>query len=415
MIKLKDLLTEALAKDRIVVTNRKTGKEYEVTKGYYDHHKEEYTIPKDKSKQINTPQPDAKPIPKEKNKSLNPKKLKSKQIKNKQRTELNSLQNSIQNIEGGATYMSADMSDMGVVIDVKNFNDKTKKQIQKIIKNQNYSPKGQWSKSHAYGMDVMKLSLSKSDSASKSPAKQMTGKITSDDLDKQVKSLMKDIVLPKKSLAKISSIDRQKISMKIDQLAKLADQAKAKGQNAPNYNLCKITIPGTNLYCQGNKGVPRAQMPQFKGTPSKGSVADKLPKDKDGEVDTEEFFKKMLAKQGINVSQPAQVPADRLKATQAQLVGAKVAGMSRVLADPKHPAYSKITAPIYVSNDGYVLDGHHRWAAIVAHNVKNPKEQIPMNVRIIDQNIVPLVKSANKFAQDIGIKPKAATTGKAGG
>jgi len=50
MIKLKDLLTEALAKDRIVVTNRKTGKEYEVTKGYYDHHKEEYTIPKDKSK-----------------------------------------------------------------------------------------------------------------------------------------------------------------------------------------------------------------------------------------------------------------------------------------------------------------------------------------------------------------------------
>jgi hypothetical protein len=43
-------------------------------------------------------------------------------------------------------------------------------------------------------------------------------------------------------------------------------------------------------------------MPQFKGTPSKGSVADKLPKDKDGEVDTEEFFKKMLAKQGINVS-----------------------------------------------------------------------------------------------------------------
>jgi len=96
-------------------------------------------------------------------------------------------------------------------------------------------------------------------------------------------------------------------------------------------------------------------------------------------------------------------------------VGAKVAGMSRVLADPKHPAYSKITAPIYVSNDGYVLDGHHRWAAIVAHNVKNPKEQIPMNVRIIDQNIVPLVKSANKFAQDIGIKPKAATTGKAGG
>ena len=89
--------------------------------------------------------------------------------------------------------------------------------------------------------------------------------------------------------------------------------------------------------------------------------------------------------------------------------------MSKVLDDPNHPAYGKITAPIYVSNDGYVLDGHHRWAAVVAHNAANPDKQIPMNVRVIDEPIVPLVKRSNEFAEAMGIRAKAADTGAAGG
>jgi hypothetical protein len=123
----------------------------------------------------------------------------------------------------------------------------------------------------------------------------------------------------------------------------------------------------------------------------------------------------MLNKQGIKVSEPVSVPPDRLKATQSELVGVKVAGMSKVLADKNHPAYGKITAPIYVSNDGYVLDGHHRWAAVVAHNAANPKNQIPMNVRVIDEPIIPLVKRSNSFAETMGIKAKKADTGAAGG
>jgi hypothetical protein len=83
--------------------------------------------------------------------------------------------------------------------------------------------------------------------------------------------------------------------------------------------------------------------------------------------------------------------------------------MSKVLDDPKHPAYSKITAPIYVSKDGYVLDGHHRWASIIAHNATNPKHQIPMKVQVIDQDIIPLVKTANAFAEKMGIRSKKAS------
>ena len=230
-----------------------------------------------------------------------------------------------------------------------------------------------------------------------------------------LKDLMPNANFDRKPLSAVSPIERQQISTIIDKLAEMGKQAKEKGEKAPNFNLCQVSVPGTNLYCDGNKGIPREDMPQFKGTPEPGSPADKLPKDENGEADTEEFFKQMLNKQGIKVSEPTEVPADRLKATQSELVGPKVAGMSKVLADPNHPAYEKITAPIYVSNDGYVLDGHHRWAAIIAHNAANPDNQIPMKVRVIDEPIVPLVKRSNKFAEEMGIRAKKADTGAAGG
>jgi len=230
-----------------------------------------------------------------------------------------------------------------------------------------------------------------------------------------LKDLMPNATFDRKPLSAVTPIERQQISTIVDKLAELGNQAKKNGEKAPNFNLCQVSIPGTNLYCDGNKGIERADMPQFKGTPQPGSPADKLPKDESGEADTEEFFKEMLNKQGIKVSEPTAVPPDRLKATQSELVGVKVAGMSKVLDDPNHPAYGKITAPIYVSNDGYVLDGHHRWAAVVAHNAANPKNQIPMNVRVIDEEIEPLVKRSNAFAEKMGIRAKKADTGADGG
>jgi hypothetical protein len=235
------------------------------------------------------------------------------------------------------------------------------------------------------------------------------------DVMPKLKDLMPGADFSNKPLSQVTPIERQQISTIIDKLAELGKQAKEKGEQAPNFNLCQVSIPGTNLYCDGNIGIPREEMPQFKGTPEKGSPADKLPRDSAGEVDTEEFFKQMLNKKGIKVSEPVNVPPDRLKATQSELVGVKVAGMTSVLEDPNHPAYKKITAPIYVSNDGYVLDGHHRWAAIVAYNAAHPDKQIPMAVRVIDEPIRPLVKRSNDFAEAMGIKPKAADTGTKGG
>ena len=195
----------------------------------------------------------------------------------------------------------------------------------------------------------------------------------------------------------------------IQKVKQIVADAKAKGEKAPNINLCQITVPGTNLYCDDNLGIPRAEMPQFKGRAIEGSRAANMPVDKDGEVDTEPVFKEMLKQKGITVVQ-TEVPADKLKATQSELVGAKVVGMMGALEE--NPEHEKITAPIYVSRDGYVIDGHHRWAAIAAYNAANPDKQIPMKVQVIDQDIKDAIPMCNQFAEDIGIAAKKADANK---
>jgi hypothetical protein len=232
--------------------------------------------------------------------------------------------------------------------------------------------------------------------------------------DMKLKSLMPGIDTSKKTLDQVSPMDKMQLSTKIDGLVDMVNQAKATGQKPEYFNLCKVTVPGTNLYCDGNLGIDRNDMPQFKGSARPGSPADKLPKNKDGEVDGEAFFKQLLEKDGIKVNSGpdnngVEVPPDRLKATQMNMVGDKVAGMYQALE--KDPTNPNLTAPIYVSNDGYVLDGHHRWAAIVAYNTKNPDKAIPMKTRIIDEPIKPLVNRANQYADYIGIEKKAAVAG----
>jgi hypothetical protein len=195
----------------------------------------------------------------------------------------------------------------------------------------------------------------------------------------------------------------------IKKVAQIVTKAKENGQPIPDINLCQITVPGTNLYCDDNLGIPRDDMPQFKGKAIAGSRAASMDADAGGEVDTEPVFREMLQQKGIKTLQ-TEVPADKLKATQKDLVGGKVIGMMGALEkDPNHP---KITAPIYVSRDGYVIDGHHRWAAIVAYNAQHPDNQIQMKTTVLDMDIKDAIPMANKFAEDMGIAAKKADANK---
>lgn len=237
------------------------------------------------------------------------------------------------------------------------------------------------------------------------------------DTDDEVKKIMPNADVSKKTIDEIPDDERKKAVTAIEKVAEKIEKAKKEGKDTEDINLCEITIPGTNMYCDSNKGFTRVEMPQFRGKAVPGSPASKMPKDNKGEVETAQIFDKMLDKEGIKISEPTEVEASQLKATQKELRGDKVTGMTKGMeelngkkdmTDEEKKDWENLTGPIYVSNDGYVVDGHHRWAAIVSHNLKHPDKKIPLKVRIIDDKIDSIMPKANKFADDIGIERKSA-------
>lgn len=216
-----------------------------------------------------------------------------------------------------------------------------------------------------------------------------------------------DIPKAAKLLAEGKSIrmaDNHGVATLIDELAKIGNEARAKGEKAPDYDLCKVSVPGTNLFCYENKGIPRAQMPQFKGQAVPGSLADaKRTTDAlDEEVDVEDEYRAALDAMGVKIT-PKTVKASELKATQSQLVGVKVAGMSKAMEAGKIKE-----APIFVTRDGYIIDGHHRWAAKVALDLQDGTlGDVEMPVNEIDMEIGEAIDFANLFAKIVGLAPKA--------
>jgi len=187
------------------------------------------------------------------------------------------------------------------------------------------------------------------------------------------------------------------VAVFLEEFNKEVQAMKAAGKKAKNLDLCKVTVPGTNLFCGENKGIPRGDMPQIGGKTRPGTEADKLPKNKDGEVDGTDAFISHLEGKKIEVKR-TKVPAAQLKATQTELIGAKVAGM--MLAKDFDPS----ERPIFVSRDGYVIDGHHRWAAVVGRDASDGKlGDRTMNVQMVDMDIMDVLKEASKWADEFGI------------
>ena len=140
----------------------------------------------------------------------------------------------------------------------------------------------------------------------------------------------------------------------IGRLAEIANEAKAAGREAKDYDLCQVSVAGSNLFCaqslrneQYPTGVPRLEMPQLGGTPVPGSEADKLPKDKDGKVDGSAVFMHHLQSIGMRTEHDS-VPAADLRASQRELIGSKVGGMMNA------KGYDPGKVPIFVSSDNYV-------------------------------------------------------------
>jgi hypothetical protein len=194
------------------------------------------------------------------------------------------------------------------------------------------------------------------------------------------------------------------VSTLLNEMQKMVQRAVAMGEKAPKFDLCKVSVPDSNLFCQDNIGVPRVKMPQLKGMPIAGSKADDLPKNRVGKVDISQQFIKQMKAEGHEVTKE-KIRASYLRASQSQIDGARIAQLVQESRQGDRDLREK---PIFVTKDNYVLDGHHHWAADVGEGYEHGKDyKIP--VYKLDMQIGEAIKAANDFAKSWGIAPKAVT------
>jgi len=174
----------------------------------------------------------------------------------------------------------------------------------------------------------------------------------------------------------------KQVSTLIHKLGEEAKRWQEQGQDAPRFNLCDVSVAGTNLFCAESKGIPRAEMPQM----DKKQTA---------------RFLELLEKKGFRVEKDDEYAAN-LRATQDQLKGSQVAAnMDRLEKEGEKGA-----PRIVISKDDYILDGHHRWAAKIGLDAANNKlrDDLKMKVSRVDIDIITLVNLANEFTGGKGAK-----------
>lgn len=160
-------------------------------------------------------------------------------------------------------------------------------------------------------------------------------------------------------------------------------------------DVCKMSPP----VCVGNKGIPRDKMPQIEGGKTVQQMldsSDELDRKKAKAMiqagadpkDDRTILQQMidhLKKNGIRNTK-TKVAVGKLKATQKEIKAAKTFGMADAHLKGK---FDNIGNSIVVSKDGFILDGHHRWAALLTID---PSRK--MNVLVIDMDMDDLLKEA---------------------
>lgn len=185
-----------------------------------------------------------------------------------------------------------------------------------------------------------------------------------------------------------NAADRQKVQQAVDggiQQQQQYGHANAQGttpdmaikEQIDKMNPDNLCDPPAN-FCSESLKIPREQMPQ-------------LSEDKDIQA----FIKEMAAK-GI-ATQTQDVPVTQLKASQGRIEAKKVKGMLVDLDNPKDPSGWINAQPIVVSSDNFVIDGHHRWATLLAYDYLDGKN-VPITERVYKVNLpgMELIKEAQK-------------------
>jgi len=195
----------------------------------------------------------------------------------------------------------------------------------------------------------------------------------------------------------------------VRQAAQIAAKVRKGIQEAAD--ICKISPP----VCVGNLGLPRSKMPQIEGdlsvvellggdraNPPKGEAIIAAGGSPTDERTTLDQFLDALEDKGVKTRR-RRVPVGNLKATQREIKAAKVYGMADAHLRGNFPNLDK---QIVVSNDGHILDGHHRWAALLTIDPKRRMSvlevDLPMAELLHEAAATPGVYRANFAGAPLG-------------
>ena len=187
----------------------------------------------------------------------------------------------------------------------------------------------------------------------------------------------------------LSEYNMQIVGDDVEQAKKIAKQIrKGIGKAA---DVCKRSPP----VCADNMNIPRSEMPQlldetFEALRKKGqgwkvdaAIKAGVPADFQGTIMA--AFVKRLQDKGVKMSRETEA-VGHLKATQREISAKKTFGM----ADAKlKGTYSPDKEPIIISKDRYILDGHHRFAAMTTIA---PERR--MNVMVVDMSMQDMLQTA---------------------
>jgi hypothetical protein len=133
-------------------------------------------------------------------------------------------------------------------------------------------------------------------------------------------------------------------------------------KRGPKKDLCSVR----NGICKGDIGIPRNLMPQF--TLRHKPFSRKLLYD---------FRRYLKKKYGIK-SRRILKSANELMPSQNEINRHRVEGLI------EDNIIEKQEVPLLVSKNGYIVDGHHRWAAFRLKDPKKPIETVVIDAPIQD-------------------------------
>jgi hypothetical protein len=154
--------------------------------------------------------------------------------------------------------------------------------------------------------------------------------------------------------------------------------------------------------CRGNLGLARIEMPVLEGR----FLTDFLKRLVQGNLDLDDIQPTkdwLMGAGGDKVSVRKTIePAAKLKATQREINADKAEGMAdKARAGTFDPGKE----PVLMSADGYILDGHHRWAAQILRAAQDGIQATLAGFKVA-LPVDTLLEAANAYTDAMGIARK---------